>query len=109
MDYNKNRAEDILQQYVSVQRGKSVEIGLHQVRQRPAGYVVKFAAVLAVPVLLGLMVLVPGEEKIYGYVNEVPVTDRQEALELTKKMIDEMSVADGNMEDGDILGSLFKL
>lgn len=119
MDLRENKAEQMLQEYVARERGRSVKVqlkGTDETLNRPKTHIlhfnltkaVSYAAAAAIPVILGAMLLYNQETKVYGYINHTPITDKQQAIDLTQQMFDELAVADGKMAE-EILTDLFKL
>ena len=119
MDLKGNKAEQMLQEYVARERGRSMNVqlrGTEETPTRPKTHIlhfnlakaVSYAAAAAIPIILGAMLLYNQETKVYGYINHTPVTDKQQAIELTKQMFNDLAVADGKPAE-DILTDLFKL
>ena len=119
MDLKENRAEQMLQEYVARERGRSVKVqlkGTDETLNRPKPRTLRFnmaktagyAAAVAIPAIIGGMLLYQQEPKVYGYMNHKPVTDKQQAIDLTQQMFDELAVADGKTAE-EILTDLFKL
>ena len=119
MDLKENKAEQMLQEYVARERGRSVKVhlrGTEETLTRPKTHIlhfnltkaVSYAAAAAIPVILGAMLLYNQETKIYGYINHTPVTDKQQAIDLTQQMFDNLAIADGQDAE-DILEGLLKL
>ncbi len=119
MDSKENRAEQMLQEYVARERGRSVKVqlkGTDETLNRPKPRTLHFnlakavscAAAAAIPVILGAMLLYNQETKVYGYINHTPVTDKQQAIDLTQQMFDNLAIADGQDAE-DILEGLLKL
>ena len=119
MDLRENKAEQMLQEYVARERGRSVKVqlkGTDETLNRPKTHIlhfnltkaVSYAAAAAIPVILGAMLLYNQETKVYGYINHTPITDKQQAIDLTQQMFDELAVADGKTAE-EILTDLFKL
>ena len=119
MDLRENKAEQILQEYVARERGRSVKVqlkGTDETLNRPKPHKLHFnlakaasyAAAVAIPAIIGGMLLYQQEPKVYGYMNHKPVTDKQQAIDLTQQMFDELAVADGKTAE-EILTDLFKL
>lgn len=119
MDLKENKAEQMLQEYVARERGRKVNVqlrGAEETLNRPKPRTLHFnpakaasyAAAVAIPVILGAMLLYNQETKVYGYINHKPVTDKQQAIDLTQQMFDELAVVDGKAAE-DILTDLFKL
>ena len=119
MDSKENRAEHMLQEYVARERGRSVKVhlwGAEEPLNRPKPRTLHFnlakavscAAAAAIPVILGAMLLYNQETKVYGYINHTPVTDKQQAIDLTQQMFDNLAIADGQDAE-DILEGLLKL
>ena len=119
MDLKENKAEQMLQEYVARERGRNVKVqlkGTDETLNRPKPRTLRFnlakaascAAAVAIPAIIGAMLLYNQETKVYGYVNQKPVTDKQEAIELTLQMLDELAVTDGKTAE-DIFTDLFKL
>lgn len=119
MDLKENRAEQMLQEYVARERGRKVNVqlrGAEETLNRPKPRTLRFnlakaascAAAVAIPAIIGAMLLYNQETRVYGYVNQKPVTDKQEAIELTLQMLDELAVTDGKTAE-DIFTDLFKL
>ena len=119
MDLKENKAEQMLQEYVARERGRKVNVqlrGAEETLNRPKPRTLRFnlakavscAAAVAIPAIVGAMLLYNHETRVYGYVNQKPVTDKQEAIELTLQMLDELAVTDGKTAE-DIFTDLFKL
>ena len=119
MDLKENKAEQMLQEYVARERGRSVKVhllGTEETLTRPKTHIlhfnltkaVSYAAAAAIPVSLGAMLLYNQETKVYGYINHTPVTDKQQAIDLTQQMFDNLAIADGQDAE-DILEGLLKL
>ena len=119
MDLKENKAEQMLQEYVARERGRKVNVqlrGAEETLNRPKPRTLHFnpakaatcAAAVAIPAIIGAMLLYNQETRVYGYVNQKPVTDKQEAIELTLQMLDELAVTDGKTAE-DIFTDLFKL
>lgn len=119
MDLKENRAEQMLQEYVARERGRSVKVqlkGTDETLNRPKPHKLHFnlakaasyATAVAIPAIIGGMLLYQQEPKVYGYMNHKPVTDKQQAIDLTQQMFDELAVADGKTAE-EILTDLFKL
>lgn len=119
MDLKEIKAEQMLQEYVARERGRSVKVqlkGTDETLNRPKPRTLRFnlakaascAAAVAIPAIIGAMLLYNQETKVYGYINHKPVTDKQQAIDLTQQMFDELAVADGKAAE-DILTDLFKL
>lgn len=119
MDLKENKAEQMLQEYVARERGRSVKVqlkGTDETLNRPKPRTLRFnpakaasyAAAVAIPVIVGAMLLYNQETKVYGYINHKPVTDKQQAIDLTQQMFDELAIADGKAAE-DIFTDLFKL
>ncbi len=113
MDWKGKRADEILSRYAQVTRNEGVEIKLHDAKNqkenlglgrnvmRVAGYAA------AAAVVLGVFVLVGESETVYGYVNDVPLTSKEEAREQARKMFEDLAVGMSPAEE--VLGSLFSL
>lgn len=111
MEWKEKRADDALQQYADGFRKERVGIRLHIAPQgteavrrrvmRVAGYAV------AAAVILGVFILVGESETVYGYVNDVPLTSKEEAREQARKMFEDLAVGMSPAEE--VLGSLFSL
>lgn len=107
------RADEILSRYAQVKRSERVEIKLHDVQTHKenlglrrrvmlvAGYAV------AAAVVLGVFVLVERPQRIYGHVNGVPVTDKEEAIRHSRQMFEDLAVGMAPAEE--MLGNLFSL
>ena len=119
MDLRENKAEQMLQEYVARERGRSVKVqlkGTDETLNRPKTHIlhfnltkaVSYAAAAAILLFLKKLLLYQQETKVYGYMNHKPVTDKQQAIDLTQQMFDELAVADGKMAE-EILTDLFKL
>ena len=118
MDWKASKADEALKQYVVKERNMEVQVklrggpvkgvaiaGTGRIGMRGAGRIVTIAA--ASCVVLGLFVLVQKPQKIYGYVNDVPLTSKVEARAQAKQMFDDLAVGMAPAED--VLGSLFSL
>ena len=116
MDLRENKAEQILQEYAARERGRSVKVQLKGTKEplnRPKPHTLHFnlakaASYAAAVAIIGAMLLYQQETKVYGYMNHKPVTDKQQAIDLTQQMFDELAVADGKTAE-EILTDLFKL
>lgn len=119
MEWKEKRADEALEQYVVRARATRVNVRLHGTADGKAaakrstvsgvrrgvlwGYSVAAAAV----VVLGLFVLVERPQKVYGHVNGIPVTDREEAIRHSQQMFEDLAVGMAPAED--VLGNLFSL
>ncbi len=113
MEWKGKRADEILSRYAQVKRSERVEIKLHDVQTHKenlglrrrvmlvAGYAV------AAAVVLGVFVLVERPQRIYGHVNGVPVTDKEEAIRHSRQMFEDLAVGMAPAEE--MLGNLFSL
>ena len=115
MDLRENKAEQMLQEYVARERDRSVKVQLKGTKEplnRPKPHKLHCnlakAAAVAIPAIIGAMLLYQQEPKVYGYMNHKPVTDKQQAIDLTQQMFDELAVADRKTAE-EILTDLFKL
>ncbi len=127
MEWKENKAEEILKQYARHARKQEVHVRLHSglsggmegrpakgnmfAASRAATYreVLCRVAAMAVAacVVLGLIVLLQEPQKIYGYVNDVPLTSKEEARAQARQMFDDLAVGMAPAED--VLESLFSL
>lgn len=119
MDWKEKRADEALEQYVARARASKVQVRLHEVADGKAaagmstvsgvrrGMVWGYSVAAAAVVVLGLFVLVERPQKIYGHVNGVPVTDREEAIRHSQQMFEDLAVGMAPAED--VLGNLFSL
>lgn len=114
MEWKGNRADEALEQYVARARAARVNVRLHEtaggksaVSGMRRGLVWGYSVTAAAVVLLGLFVLVDRPQKIYGYINEVPVTDREEAIRHSKQMFEDLAIGMAPAED--VLDNLFSL
>lgn len=113
MEWKGKRADEFLSRYAQVKRSERVEIKLHDVQTHKenlglrrrvmlvAGYAV------AAAVVLGVFVLVERPQRIYGHVNGVPVTDKEEAIRHSRQMFEDLAVGMAPAEE--MLGNLFSL
>lgn len=127
MEWKENRADEVLKQYARHARKQEVQVrfrsglsggvadvpaggGMFAV-SRAAAYRVVLRKVVAIAaaacVVLGLFVLLQQPQKIYGYVNDVPLTSKEEARAQARQMFDDLAVGMAPAED--VLGSLFSL
>ena len=93
MEWKENKAEEILQKYAWKKKSAGVNVRLHTSgavldgkMQRIIGYAV------AAVVVLGVFVLFDSEPTVYGYVNERPITSREEAVECSRMMFEDLAV-----------------
>lgn len=112
-------ADEALEQYVARARATRMNVRLHGTAdgmvaaKRSAVSGVKrglawgYPVAVAAAVVLGLFVLVDRPEKVYGHVNGVPVTDREEAIMHSRQMFEDLAVGMAPAED--VLGNLFSL
>ena len=112
MELKEKKSNEILQQYVDFQRQKAVVVKLREpAGKRIFGYnsslVARYSVAVAASVVLGLFILLDKPQKVYGYINEVPVTDKVQAMELSRKMFDDLALGMAPAEDA--LKNLFKL
>lgn len=112
MELKEKRADEILQQYVACQRQKGVAVKLREPgRKRIYGYsaslVARYSVAVAASIVLGVFILLDQPQKVYGYINEVPVTDKAQAMELSQKMFEGLALGMAPAEDA--LENLFKL
>lgn len=119
MEWKEKRADEALEQYVARARALRVNVRLHEEAGGKAaagrstvsgvkrGMVWGYSVAAAAVVVLGLFVLVERPQKIYGHVNGVPVTDREEAIRHSQQMFEDLAVGMAPAED--VLGNLFSL
>ncbi len=112
MELKDKRADEIMQQYVALQRQKGVAVKLREPgEKRVFGYsaslVARYSVAVAASLVLGLFILLDEPQKIYGYINEVPVTDKVQAMELSQKMFENLALGMAPAEDA--LENLLKL
>lgn len=127
MEWKENRADEILKQYALQARKQQVQVRLRSglsggeadvpakgnmfAAGRTAAYreVSRRVAAIAVAacVVLGLFALMQEPQKIYGYVNDVPLTSKEEARAQARQMFDDLAVGMAPAED--VLGNLFSL
>lgn len=119
MDWKEKRADEALEQYVARARATRVNVRLHGTADGKAlpkrsavsdvrrGMVWGYSVAAAAVVVLGLFVLVERPQKVYGHVNGIPVTDREEAIRHSQQMFEDLAVGMAPAED--VLGNLFSL
>lgn len=114
MEHRRNDADAVLRQYAARAREENVSIQLHKVPDgRPVisgmkrGIIWGYSVVAAAVVVLGLFVLVERPQKIYGHMNGVPITDREEAIRHSQQMFEDLAVGMAPAED--VLDNLFSL
>lgn len=114
MEWNEKRTEEVLQQYVAAQRRQTVEVKLKGAGAgknllwgfRPA-VVARYSVAVAASLVLGVFLLLNEPQKVYGYINEVPVTDKAQAVELSQQMFEDLALGMAPAEDA--LDNLLKL
>ena len=103
MEHRRNDADAVLRQYAARARLKGEGTG------SKIGYrlFIRYSAVAAACLVLGLFVLLQRPPKVYAYVNDVPLTSKEEAREHARQMFDDLAVGMAPAEE--VLGSLFSL
>lgn len=111
MEHRRNDADAVLRQYAARAREDRVAVrlkgegtGSSRVRYR---LLIRYSAVAAACLVLGLFVLLQRPQKVYAYVNDVPLTSKEEAREHAIQMFDDLAVGMAPAEE--VLGSLFSL
>lgn len=127
MEWKEKRADEALEQYVARARTARVQVRMHGEpagkdavntfstgvtavrgkRWSSRGVSWGYPVAAAAAVVLGLFVLADRPQKIYGHVNGVPVTDREEAIRHSRQMFEDLAVGMAPAED--VLGNLFSL
>ena len=112
MELKEKRADEILQQYVVLQRQKGVAVKLMEPGGKrifgySASFIARYSVAVAASIVLGLFILLDQPQKVYGYINEVPVTDKVQAMELSREMFDDLALGLAPAEDA--LENLLKL
>ena len=108
MEWNANKAEVLMREYAAKKRSEGVNVKLHTSgpvwdgrMRRVIGYAV------AAAVVLGVFVLFDSEPTVYGYVNERPITSREEAVEYSSIMFEDLAVGMAPAEE--FLENMFSL
>ena len=111
MEHRRNDADAVLRQYAARAREDRVAVRLkgEGAGSRRRGYrlLLSYSAVAAACAVLGLFVLLQRPQKVYAYVNDVPLTSKEEAREHARQMFDDLAVGMAPAEE--VLGSLFSL
>lgn len=112
MEWKQKRSEEVLQQYVAAQRQQRVEVKLREPGEsllwgvRPA-VVARYSVAMAASLVLGMFVLLNKPQKVYGYINEIPITNKVQAMELSQQMFEDLALGMAPAEDA--LDNLLKL
>ena len=108
MEWKENKAEMLLREYAGKKRSEEVNVRLHTSgfvldgrMRRIVGYVV------AAAVVFGVFVLFDNEPTVYGYVNERPITSREEAVEYSRIMFEDLALGMAPAEE--FLENMFSL
>ena len=110
MEHRRNDADAVLRQYAARAREDRVAVRLKgEGTGSRIGYslFIRYSAVAAACLVLGLFVLLQRPQKVYAYVNDVPLTSKEEAREHARQMFDDLAVGMAPAEE--VLGSLFSL
>lgn len=116
MEHRRIDADAVLRQYAARAREERVAVRLRGDAGQPARsgtgseryrLLIRYSAVAAACLVLGLFVLLQPSQKVYAYVNDVPLTSKEEARVHARQMFDDLAV--GMAPADEVLGSLFSL
>ena len=108
MEWKENRAEVFLREYAGKKRREGVEVRLHTSDGVWDGKIKKVVGyAVAAAVVLGMFVLFNSEPTVYGYVNERPITSKEEAVECSRMMFEDLAVGMAPAEE--FLENMFSL
>lgn len=108
MEWKENKAEVFLREYAGKKRNERVEVRLHTSGRGLDVGVKRFVGyAVAAAVVLGMFVLLNSEPTVYGYVNERPITSKEEAVECSRMMFEDLAVGMAPAEE--FLENMFSL
>ena len=108
MEWKENKAEVFLREYAGKKRNERVEVRMHTSGSGLDVGVKRFVGyAVAAAVVLGMFVLFNSEPTVYGYVNERPITSKEEAVECSRMMFEDLAFGMAPTEE--ILENMFNL